>query len=122
MALSPVPVTATSLPTWIRTAATVINAMLRNVTSLMRRPLSSATRDTTTGATDYLTLIDASAGAVTITLPTPESGRQLAYKRTDGSANIVTLSGPVDGAMSTSLATQWAAIQLIGGTDRWLSI
>jgi hypothetical protein len=73
--------------------------------------LATKTANYTAAATDHTILVDASAGNVTITLPTAASiaGREYCIKRIDTSANTVTIattsSQTIDNAASDSLAT-----------------
>jgi hypothetical protein len=121
MAISPVPVTASSIPSWIRAAATVINNLQQAVGTVTRRAVRTVATDYTFVSADYLVLIDATAGAVTVTLPAVVVGKQIAVKRIDGSANVVTIAGPVNGVTSQTLAAQWAGLSLIGATSGWIT-
>src|SRR5439155_2740077 len=71
-------------------------------------------------STDWTILVNATAGAVTITLPTPTSGRILCVKKTDASANAVTLTGTIDGVVNPTLAAQYNSVLMQGdGTTFW---
>jgi len=70
-------------------------------------------------ATDFTVLVDATAGAVTVTLPTPTSGRILCVKKTDASANAVTLTGTVDGVVNPTLAVQYNSVLAQGDGSTW---
>jgi hypothetical protein len=98
----------------------------------------SFTTVTTTGASTGIfdvTYVDATAGAVTITLPTGTAmllGRNLTFKRIDTTANVVTItrgsSDTIDGATSVTLDitnvlvlirtdnTAWRSMQLEGSS------
>lgn len=78
------------------------------------------------GANGELVLeVDATAGAVTITLPSLANmtGVKLMVWKTDSSGNAVTISGAVNinGSSTASLATQWASLSITGGTSVYLS-
>lgn len=71
-------------------------------------------------ATDWTILVNATGGAVTVTLPTPTSGRLLCVKKTDASANAVTLTGTIDGVVNPTLAAQYNSVLMQGdGTTFW---
>lgn len=97
------------------------------------RHLSSST---TLSLDDAIVLVDATAGAVTINLPsagvnyygygpyasiyqrrTPGSGLDYMIVRIDASANAVTVAAPasttIEGASSITLASQWAKVRLL---------
>jgi len=120
MALSPVPVTATNMATWVRSAAIVINYLQSNLAVLARRSVKPVTADYTFAANDYLVTVDATAAPVTITLPALSIGKQIAVKRIDASANAVTVSGPIEGGASATLTGQWSGLNLIGANSVWL--
>lgn len=80
----------------------------------------------TVSATDDIILVDATAGAVTITLddPATNGGKELTVKKTDASGNAVTVSsggtGTIDGG-SITLATQYAAVTAVSdGLNYWM--
>lgn len=74
---------------------------------------------------DYLLLVDATAGAVTVTLPAValSNRRVLVVKKVDASANAVTVDGDaaetIDGAASQSLTGQWDALTLACNGAGW---
>lgn len=77
-------------------------------------------------ASDVL-LCDATGGAFTVTLPAAAtvSGQSISVKKTDVSANAVTVDGngaeTIDGATTLSLATQYTAVTLWSdGTSWWV--
>jgi|SRR5438128_531586 len=65
-------------------------------------------------ATDWTILVNATGGAVTVTLPTPTSGRLLCVKKTDASANAVTLTGTIDGVVNPTLIAQYNSVLMQG--------
>ena len=64
-------------------------------------------------------LVDCTAGAVTITLPTPTSGRILTVKKVDVSANACTLTGTVDGTVNPTIGTQFQSRVLQADGTGW---
>lgn len=58
-------------------------------------------------------LVDASGGAVTVTLPDPDRNVRVEVKKTDPSANSVTVATPgsetIDGQSSLTISSQYAA-------------
>lgn len=77
-------------------------------------------------ATDFTVLCDATSGAVTANLPAAVDGTVYVIKKTDVSANAVTVDGnaseTIDGATTLVLAAQWDScmIQALGGA--WFRI
>ena len=76
-------------------------------------------------ATDYLILVDATAGAVTVTLPvaTASDGAILVVKKFDVSANAVTIDAnaaeTIDGALTQTLAAQYDTLTLACDGGQW---
>ena len=70
-------------------------------------------------STDETVLVDATAGAVSITLPTPTSGRVLCVKKIDATASVVTLTGTVDGVVNPTLPTQYNSRMIQGDGSTW---
>ncbi|HET8587221.1 MAG TPA: hypothetical protein VFM74_05025 [Candidatus Limnocylindria bacterium] len=85
----------------------------------------TVTADTTVNALDELLRVDATAGAVTITLrPSQQPPRRpLRVKKIDDSANAVTIAAAdgetIEGASSVTLAAQWDHITLLPGDAGW---
>lgn len=73
--------------------------------------------------TDYTILVDASGGAVTITLPaTPVIGQSYNVKKIDASGNGVTVSGngkTIDGAATLSIPGQWQSYYIQYNGASW---
>lgn len=69
--------------------------------------------------------VDATAGAVTITLPSLAnmSGINVRVFKTDSSGNSVTISGAVNvnGSASYTLSTQWNSVDITGGSTVYLA-
>lgn len=62
---------------------------------------------------------NATTQAITVTPPTNTAGTRFTVKKTDSSANAVTISGTVDGTANPTLAYQWQSIELIGDGTNW---
>ena len=95
---------------------------------LVRRELVAAKTVTaayTLLATDTLLLVDATAGAITITVPlaTEHPTRSFIIKKIDASANAVTptRSGAdtIDGATSLTLSAQYDAVEIESDGSAW---
>lgn len=86
---------------------------------------STKTTNYTATATDYYLWVDATSGAVTITLPTAvgAGGKSYVVKRIDGSANTVTIattsSQTIDGATTLTIPTQWASFSVASNNANW---
>ncbi|MNT84089.1 hypothetical protein D3C72_2240570 [compost metagenome] len=81
--------------------------------------------DLTLSSAHCTVLVDASAAARTITLPTAASSTRRIYtiKKIDASANTVTIDGNasevIDGAATQVLATQWSALTIQSNGTSW---
>jgi hypothetical protein len=70
-------------------------------------------------------LCDATGGAFTVTLPAAAgvTGQSISVKKTDASANAVTVDGngaeTIDGAATLALATRYAAVTLWSDGSNW---
>lgn len=86
--------------------------------------LSTVTADYTASPQEIV-LVDASGGAVTVTLPAPESAAGVVVKKIDGSANVVTVATPgagtIDGDTSRSISAQYVSREITSdGTNYWI--
>ncbi len=92
--------------------------------------IRTITSNTTLGLDDYWINIDASGGAVTVTLPSASSafgvnvGLQYVFKRVDNSGNAITIqragSDTIDSGTTFALNTQWEARELqCGSSSAW---
>lgn len=87
--------------------------------------ITTLSGDTTLTSTHYTVLVDATAGAIVITLPTVSTSNRRIYniKKIDASANTVTIDGNgaevIDGALTQVLATQWSALQMQNNSTAW---
>jgi hypothetical protein len=86
----------------------------------------SVTAAYTATALDHTVLCDASGAALTVTLPpaADNKGKVLVVKKTDASANAVTVDGAgaetIQGAASVSLGAQWASRTLQSDGANWI--
>lgn len=104
---------------WPRLVAQSVNKLQRAVTPSYVKVTANYTVD----ANDYLIGADATAGNITITLPSATEPRVIYIKKLDASANTVTVtpvSGTIDGAASLAWSRRWQSYTLVStGTD-WL--
>jgi hypothetical protein len=77
---------------------------------------------------DYLIIADATAGAITMTLPPAAlvPGRIYAFKRINAGANNVVVDGyaseTIDGATTYTLSSQWAGVTVMSNGTAWFII
>ena len=97
------------------------------VTEVKRKRTVTATQ--ITGATHSITkdivLCDASSNAINATLPTAVEGKRVTVKKTDSSANAVTITGPtngIDGATTKLLYHQYETITCVSDGTNWFII
>ena len=85
--------------------------------------VESITSSTTLGK-NTVALVDASGGAVTITLPAASScwGRIYTIKKTDSSANFVTIAGTIDGDTNFVLEVEDEVAEVISDGSNWYII
>ena len=87
----------------------------------------SKTANYTITAEDDLVICDATAGAMTVTLPTASgiAGVTKTIKKIDAVANVV-IEGysteTIDGALNQTLTTQWDYMTVISNGTNWLII
>jgi len=84
------------------------------------------TASTTLGNGDYTILADASAAAITITLPTPSAtinGRTYIIKKIAGGlTNDVIISGSIEDGTSMSIYNDWTVVKVQTDGNRWYVI
>ena len=74
---------------------------------------------------DYLIIADATAGAITMTLPPAAlvPGRIYAFKRINSGANAVIIDGyaaeTIDGNLTHTLTPQWNALTIMSNGTAW---
>ena len=88
---------------------------------------SQATKDAAyTASTEEYLFCDATGGAFSITLPAVSAGLQYTIKKTDASANAVTISGnaaeTIDGELTQALTTQYDVITIVGTATEWFTL
>ena len=87
----------------------------------------AVTQNYTVLATDHMIFVNASAGNITITLPTASGiiGRQYIIKRVDGTANNVTIdpnaSETIEAASSKSLMDQSSVVIVSDNSNWWIT-
>lgn len=87
--------------------------------------VASKTAAYTATALDDLILCDATSGAFTVTLPkaADNNGKELTVKKTDASANAVTLDGngseTIDGAATVALSSRYASRTIRSDGTNW---
>lgn len=87
--------------------------------------LDILTANTTIGANHEIVMVDATSGAKTITLQaadTTNKGRKYTIKKIDSSANVVTISGSVNGGTNYTLSSQGQVVKLISDGTTWQTI
>ena len=89
--------------------------------------VTAVTSDTTIGSDGYFFPVDASGGAVTMTLPPAalSAGRIVAIKKTDSSGYAVTIDGnaseTIDDATTATISVQYVTLELFcDGTEWWI--
>jgi hypothetical protein len=98
------------------------------LTAGRRQAYSSKSANYTLTSTDEIIAVDASGAARTMTLPTAVSvsGATYTIKKTDSSANAVTVattsSQTIDGSTTYSLATQYKYVTVSSNGANWLII
>lgn len=85
--------------------------------------LKEVSADYTVETNVTMVVVDATATAVTITLPAvaEQKGRQVTVKKVDGSANAVTVQGDanIDGVATLSIGAQYDSYGLVAGASQW---
>ena len=108
--------------------STAINTIHSYLTDTLATAASLAVAegaDYTASTEEYL-FCDATSGAITITLPAVSAGLQYTIKKTDSSANAVTIDGNsaevIDGELTQVLTTQWDVITIVSNGTAWFTI
>lgn len=115
-----VPTYLASVPEWMRIASREINNLLR-----AKKNIITKTAAYTLVEGDDVTLGNATGAAFTVTLPKAAlfSGRQFIVKKTDASANAVTIDGDgtetIDGAATVALAVQYQSVTVLSDGSNW---
>jgi hypothetical protein len=94
-----------------------------------RNAVTEVNQDYGMNEADRFVLADATAAALTVTLPSAIGLRGLGaftVKRINGGGNAVTVEGSgsetIDGAANVSLSSQWDRITVISDNANWLRI
>lgn len=107
-------------PGWGRSVAGAINWLLNRRTSSR-----AVTGSGSIAPDDYMLLVNASGGAVTLTLPPVGNSPDASFliKKTDATANTVTVDGSgaetIDGAATKVISSQWEAYQFYSNGTAW---
>lgn len=83
---------------------------------------TSISSSTTINASNTVILVDASGGAVTVTLGAAATYNGITVKKNDSSANLVTITptaGTIDGGASAILSNQYESISLASNGTNW---
>lgn len=82
------------------------------------------TANYTASGEDTYIIMDATAGALTVTVPaaTALPGAVLTIKKTDASGNVVTVGTTVDGTLNPTLAAQYKSMTIQSDGTRWNKI
>lgn len=95
-------------------------------TKAERHAYTSVSANTTLDTTHYVVDVDASGGAITITLPTAASvnGREYVIRKLDSSGNAVTIDGysaeTINGAATKVLSAQYATARIMSDGTNWI--
>ena len=94
--------------------------MADNVTAIGIWNVVTTTVDYTARNHDMV-LVDASLGAIAITLPAEHANVYVDVKKTDSSANIVTVTGvgTIDGSGNLTISTQYYSYTLVCDGTNW---
>lgn len=102
-----------------------LNGIDRGIKALRLTPTRTITASDNITINDGVLLVDATAGNVTMTLPdvVTEAGRTYTIKKTDASANTVTVlpTSPttIDGAVSVVLTAQNQSVTVVASGTEW---
>ena len=110
--------------TTLPTSAAVKDYVDSNAASALKTVVTDTADETLLDGEDVC-LADATAGNMTITLPGVDSGRQVTVKKTDSSANTVTVTGAtgnIDGAANVILYSENESVTLVCDATNWFVI
>ena len=100
-----------------------LNVIDRAIKSAKLTPIRSVSGDFTVTLDDDAVFVDATAGAITITLPDVRraSARRFYVKKVDASANVatVTSSALIDGAATFLLNVQYESVTVVSDGATW---
>lgn len=119
-------VDGTTIDFTVSAGVSVTAEVIDNTITELKRSRSVVTDSTTStlASTDDVSLVDATSGAVTITLTgVSTSGKRLTIKKTDSTANAVTIQrdglATIDGALTKILYSQYESITIISDGSKW---
>jgi hypothetical protein len=107
------------------TAAAALTSTTLTATSAVAMPNRTIAASVSAAATDYVVLVNATAGAVTYTLPAASSSanRILIVQKIDASTNAITIvragSDTINGATSQTISSQYGALMLQSNGTSW---
>lgn len=119
------PVASTNVTVTNGPYALWVDAGVTRLDGAVMMPITTVTTTTTLDTTHYTVLADATSGNITINLPTAASasGRVYVIKKTDSSANTVTIDGSgaetIDGATTNVISTQYVSITIQSNGTFW---
>lgn len=100
-----------------------LNIVDRAIKSANLTPIRAVSGDFTVTLDDDAVFVDATAGAIAITLPDVRraSARRFYVKKTDASANAVTVgsSANIDGAATYALTVQYQSVTVLSDGATW---
>jgi hypothetical protein len=91
-------------------------------------PVMPVTSAYTVSLNDAFVPVNATSGAITVTLPKVAEckGKMIVIKKTDASANAVTVDGngseTIDGATTNALSSQYDSVSLMSDGTQWLIV
>lgn len=115
-----IPVQWSSVADWMRIVAGEVNPLIDG-----KLNVSTKTAAYTIEQGDKIILGNATGGPFTVTLPPAAQyeGKQFIIKKTDASANAVTIDGngseTIDGALTVALSTQYESRTVVSNGSNW---
>ena len=112
----------TTAPSTKLDVAGTVSASALVVNGSIATAISQNTTSVTLGNGDSVFLANAVSGVITVTLPAAATaiGRQYTVKKIDGTANVVDISGVIDGASHIFLFSQYQYVVLTSdGLTNW---
>lgn len=106
-----------------------LNTDISSIDTLLRQGITYTTSSQTSSFTASASisvktfyLCDATSGAITVTMPSASSagaGACLGFKKTDSSANTVSISTSLDGSSPFVLSQQYQAVNIVSDGTTW---
>lgn len=104
------------------TGATTATAALSALSGTPISAIRNITTSTVTAAAWDVLECNAASNAITVTLPTNAAGIRVVIKKTDSSANTVTITGTIDGATNHVLSFQNQSLELFADGTSWYRV